>query len=184
MFGDLIARLSELTTQRDQANIEIAKLKQLIVATFAMMPEERQAVFQKEVDELQAESAGLSEAIRLVFSAHKGEPLTPARVRDYLADSGFDFRQYTANPLASIATTLKRMTPDYLTVGVSNSGQATYTRRLTLLDQMGREGYEAARKAMAPNTPFGRFKQAHDAKLSREAKAIAAIAEAQRKGKK
>lgn len=140
MFRNLVSRLAALKSERDKIDTEIAKLTQLVIATFAMLPANRQETFQKEMDELQGENPGLSEAIKRVFSAHKGEPLTTVQVRDYLAQSGFDFRQYTANPLASITTTLKRMAPGYLTVGALESGQATYTRPLTLLDKMGQGG--------------------------------------------
>ncbi len=82
MFADLMERRAKLIRQRDEAEIEL---------------------------DMEAESAGLQDQIKLVLAEHAGEWMTVADVRDYANDMGFDFRQYKANPLASIKTTLKRL---------------------------------------------------------------------------
>lgn len=109
MFADLMERRAKLIGQRDEAEVELAKMKQLIVSVFALLTEDQQKANQQAIDDLEAESAGLQDAIKLVFSTHSGIWLTVSDVRDHLNDMGFDFRQYKANPLASIGTTLKRI---------------------------------------------------------------------------
>lgn len=109
LFSHLMNRRSALVRQRDEAEVELAKMKQIILTVFAMLSEEQQKANQQAVDDVVAESAGIQDAIKIVFSLHSGEWLSASSVRDYLADSGFDFRSYKANPLSSIATTLKRL---------------------------------------------------------------------------
>lgn len=136
MFSDLVKRCNELTQRRNEIDGEVTKLKQLILATFPLLPDDKQAIYQTEIEQLEEESGGLLSAIKLVFSAHKGEWLTPSNVRDYLRSMGFDLTQYRANPLASIGTTLKRMVPEHLESTPSGSG-TLYRRRITLLERMG-----------------------------------------------
>jgi hypothetical protein len=141
MFGDLIMRCSELVQQRDRIEMEIAKVRRLLIATFPLIPESKQKLYRSEVDAMDEESGlGLLEAIKLVFSMHKGEWLTVSKVRDYLEEMGFDFSHYRTNPLASIGTTLKRMVPATLESRDSGSG-TLYQRRKTIGDRMV-EGFE------------------------------------------
>jgi hypothetical protein len=42
----------------------------------------------------------------------KQDWMTPIEIRDALLAAGFDFSNYTSNPLSSIHTTIKRMVPD------------------------------------------------------------------------
>jgi hypothetical protein len=139
MFAALVKRLGDLTRQRDVADVEIAKVKQLIVATFPLIPEEKQRMFQSEIDAMDEEATGLLDAVKLVLSQHKGEWLSVSHIRDYLIEMGFDFRHYRANPLASIATTLKRMIPNQVESMNSGSGML-YQRRKTIGDRIA-EGY-------------------------------------------
>ncbi len=129
MFVDLMQRRAILTRQRDEAEVELAKMKQLIVSVFSLLSEDQQKANQQAIDDMEAESSGLQDAIRLVFSTHEGDWLTVSNVRDYLIDTGFDTRRYKSNPLASIGTTLKRMA-DTNFVELKNSGSgALYMRR-------------------------------------------------------
>ena len=98
MFTDLMRRRATLVHQRDEAEVEIAKMKQLIVSVFALLSEDQQEANQQAIDDMEAESAGLQDAIKLVFSTNSGIWMTVADVRDHLNDIGFDFRQYKANP--------------------------------------------------------------------------------------
>ena len=52
--------------------------------------------------------------------------LTPVQIRDALKRIGYPFENYKANPLASIHTTLKRMTPGELEVKKLKDGQKAY----------------------------------------------------------
>ena len=135
MFGELVRRRLELIRQRDQTDVEIVKVNQLLTAMFPLLPENTQKNYKQAMEDIEAESSGLQDAIKLVFSEHKGEWLTPSNVRDYLMEMGFELRHYQANPLASIGTTLKRMAPTYLESRSSESGTA-YKRRLTLSDRI------------------------------------------------
>lgn len=156
-FSALVTRHTELAQRRIELDREVTKLKQLILATFPLLPEDKQALFQAEIEEMEEQSGGLLNAIKLVFSAHQGEWLTATQVRDYLASMGFNLTQYRANPLASIGTTLRRMVPSQLESKTLGEGQVVYQRRLTLLDQMGRANLktllEEARNAQKVSTP-------------------------------
>lgn len=164
MFSDLVKRHGELSQGRNDIDLEIAKLKQLILATFPLLPAEKQAIFQKEIEELEEQSAGLLNAIKLVFSNRKGEWLSAVSVREHLNTMGFDLTQYRANPLASITTTLKRLVPGHLESQTSGDGQVLYKRRLTLLDQLGRSRMIAA----PPRSPGARVKEALEGALSKQ----------------
>ncbi len=131
LFASLVHRLGDRVRQRDEMDVEIAKLRQMVVSAFQLLPEEKQNIFHKEMDDIVNQSTGLQDAIRLVFSAHPDEWLTVLNVREYLAETGFDFRHYRTNPLASIGTTLKRMVPVDLEMTTSGSG-TLYKRRKTI----------------------------------------------------
>lgn len=143
MFTDLMARRAKLISQRDEAEVELAKMKQLIASVFALLTEDQQKANQQAIDDLESESAGLQDAIKLVFSTHAGEWVTVSDVRDHLNDMGFDFRQYKANPLASIGTTLKRLAENgYFQTTSGGSGtlyrrEAPLQRLMMLRDLMG-----------------------------------------------
>jgi hypothetical protein len=130
-FQELLSRRGELTQQRDQIEVEIVKVTQLIGVIYPLLPRQKQKSYEETMEAIKADSGGLQEGIKLVFSLHKGEPLTPTNVRDHLQLMGFDFRHYEANPLSSITTTLKRMVPKYLETAETSSG-TIYVRRDTL----------------------------------------------------
>ena len=140
IFSGLVQRQVELAQRRDEIDAETAKLKQLILATFAMLPENKQAIYQTEIDALEDESGvGVLSAIKQVFRSHKGEWLTASQVRDRLHEMGFDLTRYRANPMASIVTTLKRMAPAQLKTKTLENGHVVYQRPTTLLEQMALE---------------------------------------------
>jgi hypothetical protein len=141
LFARYVARIADLTRSRDEIDREITKLRELMLATFPLLPTEKQRLFQKEIDEIEEQSGSLIAAIKLVFSHHKGEWLTPPQVRDHLNEMGFDLTKYRANPLASIGTTLKRLpaADTRIETKVLDNGQTAYQRRITLLDQIGLE---------------------------------------------
>jgi hypothetical protein len=96
-----------------ELEIEMDKLKQFIHATMNMLPDEDRAYFLARLDQLAADedirSVGLKRAITKLMSAQPREWFTATKMRDRLLASGFDFRNYMTNPLASVSTTLKRM---------------------------------------------------------------------------
>lgn len=64
----------------------------------------------------------LSECCRDILRAKK-DWMSPVEVREALMAAGFDFSNYTSNPLSSIHTTLKRMVPEELENETRADGQ-------------------------------------------------------------
>jgi hypothetical protein len=136
MFKDLMDRRVILIRQRDEAEVELSKIKQLILSVFSMLPEDHQTANQQAIDDMEAESSGLQDAIKLVFSTNQDVWLTASDVRDRLIDTGFDFRRYKANPLASIGTTLKRIADtNYIESNSTGSG-TLYMRRAPIYNSL------------------------------------------------
>jgi hypothetical protein len=112
-----------------ELEVEIDKLKQFIYATMNMLPDEDRACFLTKLDQLAFDedirSVGLKEAIVRILSGQPKKWFTATHMRDALLESGFDFRNYTANPLASISTTLKRMKTNEVE-NATNEGVAAY----------------------------------------------------------
>lgn len=101
-------KLMQLERQRDSIDVEIAKQKQFFYATLNVLPEEERGLGKEMQELLATRDEGLKEAVRRVLMAADGW-LTVAMVRDRLEQTGFDFGKYTAAPLPSIGTTLKRL---------------------------------------------------------------------------
>jgi hypothetical protein len=115
MLSELMTRRLQLVQQRNDIEVELVKVRQLILAIFPLLPEgQEKKRYGQAIEQVEAESSGLQDAIKLVFSAHIGKWLTVSNVRDYLVEMGFDLSRYQANPLSSISTTLRRMVPAYL----------------------------------------------------------------------
>jgi hypothetical protein len=53
----------------------------------------------------------------------KQDWMSPVQIREALLAAGFDFSNYTSNPLSSIHTTLKRMVPEELLTETRPDGQ-------------------------------------------------------------
>lgn len=130
MFQELLARRVGLTKQRDETELEIVKVGQLLTAVFPLLPEKEQGRYKPTMDMIENESGGLQDAIKLVFSKHPNELLSPSAVRESLTEIGFDFRHYQANPLSSITTTLRRMVPAYLETQSTKDGTMYLRRRV------------------------------------------------------
>lgn len=131
MFRELMTRRAQLIQQRDTTEREIVKVRQLILAIFPLLPDGKDKNgYQQAIDDMEAEGSGLQDAVKLVFTAHKNEWLTASDVRDYLKEMGFELRNYQANPLSSIGTTLKRLAPNYLETK-SSDGATIYKYRPT-----------------------------------------------------
>jgi len=113
MLESSIKKLDELNWQREQLDMEIAKLQQWIQATVNLLPDEATTKFQARLAEMERESeiatAGLTDAIRGTLQLNYPKWLTVANVRDSLIARGFDFSSYKSNPLAAISTTLRRL---------------------------------------------------------------------------
>lgn len=115
IIKNTLSRLAEIVRQREELDNEGAKLRQFLMATINMLPDEEREGFAQLLDTLarglQASEEGLKEACLRVLRESK-QWLTATQVRDRLRTSGFNFDDYQSNPLASISTTLRRMKPE------------------------------------------------------------------------
>jgi hypothetical protein len=117
ILADALAKYADLVCKRDDILVELQKLDEFIQATMNMLPDkdrdEFSVVFNEAAKRIIIQTTGLTDAIRKVLrEAPQGRYLTAAQVRDRLQASGFDFREYRSNPLASVSTTLRRLPPE------------------------------------------------------------------------
>ncbi len=116
VLGDTLRKMATVRKEMERLDIEVAKLRQFFFATLNMLPENQKAeymsVFRQVNESLTISEAGLKDAIYTVLRQAFPEYLIVAEVRDRLLSGGFNFDEYTANPLASVSTTLRRMKPD------------------------------------------------------------------------
>jgi hypothetical protein len=105
-----------LKIRRDQLDAEMMKQMEFIRALVHMLSDEDRKEFKDRINEAfensQIKEAGLTESIRLVLQRARDQFLTATQVRDHLVQSGFDFSEYSSNPLASVSTTLRRLKPE------------------------------------------------------------------------
>src|SRR6185437_13905230 len=107
LLTETFKRICGLISLREATEAELAKQKQLYFATLNLLPDEDRVSFQAQIDELAASGDdGLTEAIKNVLLASDGW-MTTAMVRDKLRKTGFDFKNFGSNPLASIGTILR-----------------------------------------------------------------------------
>jgi hypothetical protein len=108
-----LEKLKRLNDQRVAIDVEIVKVEQFISATANLLPDGERNLVLDTMESIQEvyrlRETGLTDAIRVVLKSSNGKWFTVANVRDHLVSAGFDFSTYTANPLASISTTLRRM---------------------------------------------------------------------------
>lgn len=135
---DAYIKFCELKKQRDNINAELDRLQQFIFATANMLPDEQQKELAEDmalVYEMDRErDASLIEAIRRILSESLNRYFTVRQMRDALKASNFDFSQYTANPMASISTTLKRLKPDEVRV-TRIEGVTAYRGKKSLVER-------------------------------------------------
>jgi hypothetical protein len=152
ILNDAFALLGLAMQKSEAAEIEIAKQKQFIVATMRMLSDEDKKHFDEMFNAAVARdanrSSGLKEAIRKLFPRWGGQWLTVAEVRDCLDNVGFDFSDYTTNPLASISTTLRRMVPDELETTMVETVTAYRPKEPTLAQKI--KAKEAQRAITRP----------------------------------
>jgi hypothetical protein len=111
-----MSRLNHITEEREKLEVEAAKLRQFIMATINMLPDEDRDAFLKAFqsinDSTRASEASLKDACFKILQDARPNWLTAAIVRDRLVGTGFDFSSYMSNPLASVSTTLRRFKPE------------------------------------------------------------------------
>ena len=109
-----IERFEMLGEQRKQLELEMAKLRQYMSSTLDLLSEQDREAWESVVDYVienwdSSVSKTLTYAVKKTLQVHFPDWLTAAKVRDQLADGGFDFSSYKSNELASVSTTLRRL---------------------------------------------------------------------------
>jgi hypothetical protein len=112
LLEEKFLELGEKIQARDALELEIAKLHQFVRATLRMLPEKDQDEFEHYIDDLNVRSMGLTDAIKRALQAAPADAwISGPALRQRLIEAGFDFSQYTSNPLASIYSVAKRFKP-------------------------------------------------------------------------
>jgi len=122
--------LENLQRYRESIEAEAMKLEQLIAATANMLPDDIKDMVMLRMTNLQELSrlrdVGLTDAIRTILRQAPGDWLTVTNVRDRLINRGFDFNDYSTNPLASVSTVLRRMKPEEVETATVDGGVTAY----------------------------------------------------------
>jgi hypothetical protein len=122
--------LKRLHDQRLATDGEILKSEQFISATANLLPESDRTLILDALETLQElyrlREVGLTDAIRGILKSSPGQWFTAANVRDRLIALGFDFSGYTANPLASVSTTLRRAKSEEMETTNVDGGVTAY----------------------------------------------------------
>src|SRR5262245_21046298 len=108
LITSLISEWEDLSRQRDEIDLKLAKVFQLLKAALPMLPEEDRERLQEASPRLQSQMMGLTGAIRIILKSSPDKKFSPTMIRDELKRAGWDFSAYTTNPLASIHAILKR----------------------------------------------------------------------------
>lgn len=139
------------------------KLEQLIAATANMLPDELKENTLKRISAMQqlyrVREYGLTEAIRVALESKVGQWLTVSSVRDQLLALGFDFSNYTSNPLASISAVLRRMKDEEVETTTVDGGVAAYRwkqpKRIDFSKLM-KAAAKARQSDIVPSTDFSK----------------------------
>jgi hypothetical protein len=155
---DAFSKLEKLQRDHESIEAEVMKLEQLIAATANMLPEDTKGKVMLRLTTLRElfrlRDVGLTDAIRTILRQEAGDWLTVTNVRDRLVSLGFDFTDYSTNPLASVSTTLRRMKPEEVETTTIDGGVAAYRWKHKTLAQRVEEG-TVRRKAHFPHPRRG-----------------------------
>ncbi len=126
-FLELVQEYSDLMGRQQEIDVDLAKLLPVINASYHALSLTEQAKVENAISKVRWKNKeeGLKWSVLMALSARLDEWLTPPEVRSYLETVGYAFGKGGAHGLASITTTLKRMTPKQVEVGVVN-GQTAY----------------------------------------------------------
>ena len=105
---------SRLSKEREEIDVKLQRLRHFVYATVNMLPDAERNVYQAEIAMLASRVGSLTDSVRetLKLATERNSYWTATEVRDQLKNAGFDFSQYTSNPLASVNTVLRRFKPD------------------------------------------------------------------------
>jgi len=129
-----VLKLVVLTRQRDELEMQIAKLNQLIRAALNMLPDDERENLEKNIELIDGRNIGLTEAVRqALLHAPRGAWIPGTDLRKMLIEAGFDFSEYTSNPLASIYSVAKRFKPQEVETSVIDGVRVFRWKGLTPL---------------------------------------------------
>lgn len=96
--------------KQQELDVENIKLRQFIYATMNLLPDKERLIFQAQVANMAASLSSLKDAVCevLKLAAQRNDYFTVVEVKEHLEKAGFDFSEYSSNPLASVNTTIKR----------------------------------------------------------------------------
>jgi hypothetical protein len=114
IFENALREFGLLSRERDRIDAELLKLRLFIYATVNLLSETDRSFYEAELAKLVSHAGNLTDSVRdtLKFATQRDSYFTATEVRDHLNKSGFDFSQYSSNPLASVNTVLRRFKPD------------------------------------------------------------------------
>ena len=126
LLEQLVAEHEQCRRRQQDAETELARLKEVIRSTVPLLPPEHQSRGELVLDRIEEQPVGLTAMIRLALA--DGGWQTPAEIRDFLLQCGL-FASYRSNPLASIHTTLRRLVPATLETRRERGAGNTYRLR-------------------------------------------------------
>jgi hypothetical protein len=143
-----LEKLKRLHDQRLATDGEIVKSETFISAAANLLPESERTLVLDALETLQElyrlREVGLTDAIRGILKSSPGQWFTAANVRDRLISLGFDFSGYTANPLASVSTTLRRAKSEGIETTNIDGGVTAYRWKGTTDDMAKIEALKQA----------------------------------------
>ena len=123
LFAQLAEECESVLRRRHEAYAELSRLASLIRTIVSMLRPQEQSRAEQLLERLENRPAGVTALVRLALA--NGEWQTTRQIRDFLVRAGW-FAAYKSNPLASIQTTLRRLTPS--TVEAKTSGGTSLYR--------------------------------------------------------
>jgi hypothetical protein len=106
---EAIQQYRELVKQKDKIEIRLWLLGRFIRATAGILPDEDRPRVEKKIASMFGRAPGVTEAVQMALRSHRGKWMSAPAIRDYLKEMGFDFSNYTGNPLTSIHIVAQRI---------------------------------------------------------------------------
>jgi hypothetical protein len=103
-IGRALRDLMQWADQKREAEQQMSKLRNLIIANANLLPDHERTIFMQQAN---GSFSGFTDTIREIFRTHP-TGLTPTKVRDKLVEAGFDLSAQS-NPMASIHSVIRRL---------------------------------------------------------------------------
>jgi hypothetical protein len=108
IFLEHRAKFNDLRKKKVAIEAEMEKVHELAKAAYNLATDDEKKSFSDYFKSVLQRRKGLTEAVRDVLQANPKGWFGAVQVRDRLQESGFNFSNYTSNPLSSIHAVLKR----------------------------------------------------------------------------